>query len=100
MTGPRMAAWVCDSEGDAELGVLAWKNLLDNGRTDVESDGTPVSETGAPRMVSGPDMMKPVNDPYFMGRTAGWQRHTPSTVQWLLNAIEVMEWAGEYAPEQ
>lgn len=100
MTGPRMAAWVCDSEEDAELGVLAWKNLLDNGRTDVESDGTPVSETGAPRMVSGPDMMKPVNDPYFMGRTAGWQRHTPSTVQWLLNAIEVMEWAGEYAPEQ
>ena len=39
-------------------------------------------------------------EPYFMGRTAGWQRHTPSTVQWLLNAIEVMNWAGEYVPEE
>ena len=100
MTGPRMAAWVCASEDDAELGKLAWKNLLDNGDTDKESDGTPVSEIEAPRRVTGPDLVKPVDDPYFLGRTAGWQRHTPSTVQWLLNAIEVMEWAGKYAPEE
>ena len=100
MTGPRMAAWVCDSENDAELGTLAWRKVLDRGRTDKESDGTPVSEIEEPRTVTGPDLVKPASDPYFMGRTAGWQRHTPSTVQWLLNAIEVMNWAGEYVPEE
>lgn len=100
MTGPRMAAWVADSQADAAMGVKAWKNLLDNGSTDVESDGTAVLEhpiTGY-ELVS-PDLLKPVEEPYFLGRSAAWQRHTPSTTQWLLNAIEVMEWAGPYLQE-
>lgn len=94
MTGPRMAAWVANSCSDADMGALAWKNLLDNGRTDTESDGTPVRPHDV--KVSGPDVMKAVSEPYFLGREAGWQRHTPSTTQWLLNAIEVMEWADPY----
>ncbi len=98
MTGPRMAAWVASSEGDAEVGERAWKNLLDNGRTDSEGDGTAVESHPYGEMESSTDIVKPVEDPQFLGQTAGWQRHTPSTTQWILNAIEVMEWAGKYAP--
>lgn len=100
MTGPRMAAWIADSEKDAQMGVKAWKNLLDNGVTEVESDGTPVVDHAINGYeVATPDILKPVNEPYFLGKSAGWQRHTPSTTQWLLNAIEVMKWAGPYLQE-
>ena len=93
MTGPRMAAWVAHAEGDAELGALAWKNLLDNGFTENESDGTPVREHPYGQQVASPDLVKPYGEPQFLGQKAGWQRHTPSTTQWLLNAIEVMAWS-------
>lgn len=96
MTSPRMAAWVADSEGDAEMGVLSWKNLLNNGSTDTESDGTQVQEHPFGNIMATPDIVKPVSEPYFLGRSAGWQRHTPSTTQWLLNAIEVMNWGKPY----
>ena len=99
MTGPRMAAWIADSEGNAEMGELAWKNLLDNGLTVTESDGTPVRPHPLDAKVATPDLVKPYGDPHFLGQTAGWQLHTPSTTQWLLNAIEVMEWARRYKPE-
>ena len=97
MTGPRMAAWVAHAEGDEEMGTLAWKNLLDNGFTENESDGTPVREHPYGEKLASPDLVKPYADPNFLGQQAGWQRHTPSTTQWLLNAIEVMAWAEIYA---
>lgn len=100
MTGPRMAAWVADSRNDAEMGALAWKGLLDNGDTDTESDGTPVAEHSSETPLATPDIVKPVHEPYFLGRSAGWQRHTPATTQWLLNAIEVMHWARPYLGEK
>lgn len=49
--------------------------------------------------VASPDLVKPYGEPHFLGQSAGWQLHTPSTTQWLLNAIEVMEWARNYQPE-
>lgn len=97
MTGPRMAAWVAESKDDAALAALAWKNLLDNGDTDTESDGTPVVRHD--ETVTGRNIIKPYDEPYFLGKSAGWQRHTPSTTQWLLNALEVMEWCKKYKPE-
>lgn len=100
MTGPRMAAWVAASQDDAEMGELAWKNLLDNGFTANEGDGTPVVERPMGVESATTNLVKPVEDPHFLGQTAGWQRHTPSTVQWILNAIEVMEWAGKYSPKE
>ena len=99
MTGPRMAAWIADSEGDAQMGELAWKNLLDNGLTTTESDGTPVRLHPLEEKVATPDLVKPYGEPHFLGQSAGWQLHTPSTTQWLLNAIEVMEWARNWKPE-
>ena len=99
MTSPRMAAWVADSESDAQMGTLSWKNLLNNGTTDTESDGTPVQEREFGNRLATPDIVKPVSEPYFLDRTAGWQRHTPSTTQWLLNAIEVMNWGRPYLEE-
>ena len=102
MTGPRMAAWVAHSRKDAEMGSLAWKNLLDNGITETESDGTKVLDHihEAGEKVSTRNIVNPVEEPMFLGRTAGWQLHTPSTVQWMLNAIETMEWGREYAPKK
>ena len=99
MTGPRMAAWIADVEGNPEMGAKAWKNLLDNGFTATESDGTPVRPHPLDEKVATPDLVKPYGEPHFLGQSAGWQLHTPSTVQWLLNAIEVMEWARNYLPE-
>lgn len=97
MTGPRMAAWVAASRKDPEMGALAWKNLLNNGFTATEGDGTGVSDHSG-RKFSSRNIVKAVDEPDFLGQTAGWQRHTPSTTQWLLNAIEVMEWAKNYHP--
>lgn len=94
MTGPRMAAWVAASDKDPEMGTLAWKNLLDNGHVARESDGTEVENHEG--KFSSYDILKPVGEPDFLGGEAGWQRHTPATTQWLLNAIEVMEWAKDY----
>ncbi len=92
MTGPRMAAWVAHVENDPEIAALAWKNLLDNGSTDTESDGTPVAEHPYGTPFSSRNVIKPVEEPQFLGRKAGWQRHMPATTQWLLNAVEVMAW--------
>ena len=102
MTGPRAASWVAHSQDDAEMGALAWKDLLDNGYTDTESDGTPVADhLHEPGVIySGRNVVNAVEEPRFLGENAGWQRHTPSTTQWLLNAIETMEWSRKYAPSK
>jgi hypothetical protein len=39
-----------------------------------------------------------VEDPIFLGRSAGWQLHNPSSMQWALNALEVMEMAKKSTP--
>ena len=68
----------------------------------VKSDGTKVLDHihEAGEKVSTRNIVNPVEEPMFLGRTAGWQLHTPSTVQWMLNAIETMEWGREYAPKK
>ncbi|MBQ7214218.1 MAG: hypothetical protein IJS25_06780 [Bacteroidales bacterium] len=93
MTGPRAAAYAAYVSNDKELGALAWKNLLDN------ANGTPAINTHAPgATVSSDRLVNAVEDPIFLGQSAGWQLHNPSTVQWMLNAIEVMEFAKDYRP--
>ena len=93
MTGPRAAAYAAYAAQDRELGMLAWKNLLDN------ASGTTDVNTHAPgATVSSERMVNAVEDPVFLGQSAGWQLHNPSTVQWMLNAIEVMEFAKDYRP--
>lgn len=96
MTNARMAAWVAASRSDAQMGKLAWKNLLDNGTVEVESDGTAIQSHNG--LTSTPNIVNAVEEPEFLGQSAAWQRHTPATTQWLLNAIEVMQWAKAYAP--
>ena len=102
MTGPRSAAWVAHSENDEQMGRLAWEDLLDHGFTDTESDGTSVRDhLHAPGVIySARNVVNPVEDPVFLGETAGWQRHTPSTTQWILNAIGTMEWGKNYVPSK
>lgn len=102
MTGPRAASWVAHSEGDAEMGALAWKNLLNNGKVETESDGTPVKDHMHPagEKYSARNVVNAVEEPIFLGEDAGWQRHTPSTTQWILNAIETMEWSKKYVPTE
>ena len=100
MSGPRMAAWVSASRNDDKLGARAWKNLLDNGFSETENDGTPVKPHPLGNIFSTRGVVKPYSDPDFLGQTAGWQFHTPGTTQWLLNALEVMEWSRKWTPEQ
>ncbi len=98
MTGPRMASWVSYANGDAEMGAMAWRNLLDHDMTLTESDGTTVTRHAAGEKTATRGNLNAVEDPMFLGQSAGWQLHTPSTVQWMLNAIETMEWAKDYVP--
>jgi hypothetical protein len=94
MTGPRMAAWAYHLSGDTQMGELAWKQLLDN----TENEIAPGSSLVPGTLVSNPGLLHPVEDPIFLGRSAGWQLHNPSSMQWALNALEVMEMAKKSTP--
>ena len=94
MTGPRMAAYAARATQSKEMGDRAWKNLLDN------ANGTPDYNTHVPgQNISSSRLINAVEDPIFLGQSAGWQLHNPSTMQWALNALEVMEFAKEYCPD-
>ncbi|MBR6830517.1 MAG: hypothetical protein IKM58_00320 [Tidjanibacter sp.] len=100
MTGPRMASWTAYNNKDAEMGALAWKNLLDNSTTAQQSDGTAIKRHAAGEKIATRGNLNAVEEPMFLGVSAGWQLHTPSTVQWMLNAIETMQWAKDYTPTE
>lgn len=94
MTGPRMAAWSAWLGKDAQMGQLAWKQLLDNNSAEI----LPGSSLVPGQLISNTGLIHPVEDPIFLGKSAGWQLHNPSSMQWALNAIEVMEMAKGYQP--
>ncbi|HEY0945003.1 MAG TPA: Tat pathway signal sequence domain protein, partial [Opitutaceae bacterium] len=88
MTGPRMLAYAARRKNDPELGRLAWEKLI----------GTALTPAPQPQPYSGPDVMKPVTDPAFLGAPVGWQLHGVASVQWALNAIETLELAKPWLP--
>ena len=88
MTGPRMLAYAAYKKKNPELGVLAWKKLI--------GDSLPAAVH--PVKVSGPNLIKPVTDPAFLGAPVAWQLHGVASVQWALNAIETLEMAKDYLP--
>jgi hypothetical protein len=90
MTGPRMLAYAAAVKKDAELGQMAWEKLI----------GPPgkLPARNLPKKFSGPNVVKPVTDPAFLGAPVGWQLHGVASVQWALNAIETLEFAKEYLP--
>lgn len=86
MTAPRMLAYAAYKKKDAELGRLAWQKLI----------GPRLPPVSRPRPVSGPNIVKPVTDPTFLGASVAWQLHGVASVQWALNAIETLEMAKPY----
>ena len=93
MTGPRMLAYAAWAKKDAELGKLAWDKLIGDAVIG------PTTVIPQPRRVSGPEVVHPVDDPVFLGRSVDWQLHGVASIQWALNAIETLELAGEYLPQ-
>jgi hypothetical protein len=88
MTGPRMLAYAAWVKKDPQLGQLAWTKLI----------GNTLPPPSRPAKVSGPNLLKPVTDPAFLGRPVGWQLHGVASVQWALNAIETEDLAKEWLP--
>lgn len=88
MTAPRMLAYAAWKKKDAELGRLAWQKLI----------GKSLPLTSKPKPAAGPNIVKPVTDPVFLGAEVGWQQHGVASVQWALNAIETLEFAKDYLP--
>lgn len=90
MTGPRMLAYAAAAKKNAELGQMAWEKLI----------GPPgkLPPRNVPKKYAGPNVVKPITDPSFLGASVGWQLHGVASVQWALNAIETLEFAKEYLP--
>jgi hypothetical protein len=90
MTGPRLLAYVAYKKNDAELGRLAWEKLI----------GPPgkLPPLNQPKKYTGPDVLRPVTDPSFIGEPVGWQLHGVASVHWALNAIETLEFAKQWLP--
>jgi hypothetical protein len=88
MTAPRMLAYAACAKNDPELGRMAWDKLI----------GDALTPEPKPVPVSGPEVMKPVTDPAFLGAPVGWQLHGVASVQWALNALETMELARAWLP--
>jgi hypothetical protein len=88
MTGPRMLAYAAWVKNDPQLGQLAWEKLI----------GNALPPPSRPARISGPNVLKPVTDPAFLGRPVGWQLHGVASVQWALNAIETADLAKQWLP--
>jgi hypothetical protein len=88
MTGPRMLAYAAWVKQNPELGRMAWDKLI----------GDALTPEPKPAPVDGPEVVKPVTDPAFLGAPVGWQLHGVASVQWALNAIETMELAKPWLP--
>jgi YetA-like protein len=89
MTGPRMLAYAAFKRNDAQLGRMAWEKLL----------GSLLTAAPQPKAAGGPDLVKPVTDPAFLGAPVRWQLHGVASVQWALNAIETLELARPWLAE-
>ena len=92
MTAPRGAAYAAYARKDQTLGSLAWEKLVG---TAVITPNTVIPQN---RIISGPEVLRPVTDPVFLGSTDGWQLHGVASIQWALNAIETTELAKPYLP--
>jgi hypothetical protein len=88
MTAPRMLAYAAYKKQSPELGLLAWQKLI----------GNALPPPARPAKVSGPNLVRPVTDPAFLGGPVGWQLHGVASVQWALNAIETEEMAKPWLP--
>jgi hypothetical protein len=88
MTAPRMLAYAAWVKKDPQLGLMAWQKLIGN--------ALPPPSRAA--RITGPNVLKPVTDPAFLGGPVGWQLHGVASVQWALNAIETEELAKEWLP--
>jgi hypothetical protein len=90
MTGPRMLAYAAHKKNDPTLGRMAWEKLI----------GPPgkLPPLNVPKKFSGPDVLRTVTDPSFLGAPVGWQQHGVASVQWALNAIETLEFAKPWLP--
>ena len=89
MTAPRLLAYAAYVKKDPALGLMAWEKLI----------GPKLPPLSKPQPVTGPNLVKPVTDPAFLGAPVGWQQHGVASVQWALNAIETLEMARAYLPE-
>ncbi len=92
MTPARCAAYVAWMRKSQDWGNLAWDKLVGT------SQPTAGEKVAQPALVSGPEVLNPVHDPNFLGRSADWQLHGVSSVQWALNAIQTIEFAKAYLP--
>jgi hypothetical protein len=92
MTAPRGAAYAAWARKSQDWGNLAWDKLVGTAQTTA---GATVPQ---PEKITGPEVLNPVHDPNFLGRSVGWQLHGVASVQWALNAIETIEFAKQYLP--
>jgi len=88
LTVPRMLACAAYKSHDPELGHMAWDKLI----------GPALPPASVPKKVSGPELMKRVTDPAFLGAPVDWPLHGVASVQRALNAIETLEFAKTYLP--
>ena len=91
MTGPRMLAYAAYKKSDAELGRMAWEKLI--------GPAGKLPPLAQPNKIAGPDVLRAVTDPAFLGAPVGWQLHGVASVQWALNAIETLEFAKPWLPD-
>jgi len=78
-------AYAAEKKHSAELGRMAWEKLI--------GPAGKLPPLNQPQRVTGPNLLKPVTDPSFLGAPVGWQLHGVASVQWALNAIETLEFA-------
>ena len=88
MTAPRMLAYAANAKQSPELGRLAWQKLI----------GNKLPPRAQPKVASGPNLLRSVTDPAFLGEPVGWQLHGVASIQWALNAIETAELAKPWLP--
>ncbi|WP_414662120.1 exo-rhamnogalacturonan lyase family protein [Horticoccus sp. 23ND18S-11] len=91
MTGPRMLAYAAYKKNSAELGRMAWEKLM--------GPAGKLPPLNVPKRITGPDTLRTVTDPSFLGAPVGWQLHGVASVQWALNAIETLEFAKAWLPD-
>ena len=90
MTGPRMLAYAAHKKNDATLGRMAWEKLI--------GPRGKLPPLNVPQRITGPNVLKPVTDPSFVGAPVGWQLHGAGSIHWALNAIETLEFAKPWLP--
>ena len=83
----RLSAYVARETKRPELAARAWNDLLAIARTG--QGGTPYFTS---RMVEGPELPRPIEEIPWVS--------TNDVAQWSLNAIEVLELAGDRLPER